>query len=52
MEAPVLLTGATGDTAGRLLRHFEEAGRPVRCLTRNPQPHPVELMLPNQRVSR
>jgi uncharacterized protein YbgA (DUF1722 family)/uncharacterized protein YbbK (DUF523 family) len=27
MNAPVLLTGATGYIGGRLLRHFEEAGR-------------------------
>ena len=37
MDAPVLLTGATGYIGGRLLRHFEEAGRPVRCLARNPE---------------
>ena len=36
-DAPVLLTGATGYIGGRLLRHFEEAGRPVRCLARNPE---------------
>ena len=36
MDAPVLLTGATGYIGGRLLRHFEGAGRPVRCLARNP----------------
>ena len=35
MDARVLLTGATGYIGGRLLRHFEEAGRPVRCLARN-----------------
>ena len=29
MDAPVLLTGATGYIGGRLLRHFEEAGRPA-----------------------
>ena len=27
MDAPVLLTGATGYIGGRPLRHFEEAGR-------------------------
>ena len=37
MDAPVLLTGATGYIGGRLLRHFEGAGRPVRCLARNPE---------------
>src|SRR5580765_5223295 len=37
MAAPVLLTVATGYIGGRLLRHFEEAGRPVRCLARNPE---------------
>jgi len=36
MDASVLLTGATGYIGGRLLQHFEEAGRPVRCLARNP----------------
>src|SRR4029079_4270889 len=36
MDAPVLRTGATGYIGGRLLRHLEEAGRPVRCLARNP----------------
>ena len=36
MDAPVLLTGATGYIGGRLLRQFEGAGRPVRCLARNP----------------
>ena len=37
MDGPVLLTGATGYIGGRLLRHFEGAGRPVRCLARNPE---------------
>jgi uncharacterized protein YbjT (DUF2867 family)/uncharacterized protein YndB with AHSA1/START domain len=37
MDAPVLLTGATGYIGGRLLRQFEEAGRPVRCLARHPE---------------
>src|SRR5688572_29066603 len=37
MDAAVLLTGATGYIGGRLLRHFEEAGRPARCLARNPE---------------
>ena len=37
MDARVLLTGATGYIGGRLLRHLEEAGRPVRCLARNPE---------------
>ena len=35
-RAPVLLTGATGYIGGRLLRHFEERGRAVRCLVRQP----------------
>ncbi len=35
-HAPILLTGATGYVGGRLLRALEEAGRPVRCLTRRP----------------
>ena len=37
MDARVLLTGATGYIGGSLLRHFEEANRPVRCLARNPE---------------
>ncbi len=37
MDTRVLLTGATGYIGGRLLRHFEGAGRPVRCLARNPE---------------
>src|SRR6186997_2258103 len=37
MDAPVLLTGATGYIGGRLLRHVEGAGRPVRCLARSPE---------------
>ncbi len=36
MDAPVLLTGATGYIGGRLLRRFEEGGRAVRCLVRRP----------------
>ena len=32
-----LLTGATGYIGGRLLRKFEEDGRPVRCLARHPE---------------
>lgn len=35
-EPPVLLTGATGYIGGRLLKQLEEAGHPVRCLTRRP----------------
>ncbi len=31
-----LLTGATGYVGGRLLRALEGAGRPIRCLARNP----------------
>ena len=37
MNAPVLLTGATGYIGGRLLQHFEQNGRAVRCLARRPQ---------------
>src|SRR5688500_13861540 len=37
MDAPVLVTGATGYIGGRLLRHFEAGGRRVRCLARNPE---------------
>ena len=33
----VLLTGASGYIGGRLLRALEAAGRPVRCLARNPE---------------
>lgn len=36
MDAHVLLTGATGYIGGRLLRKFEEGGRTVRCLVRQP----------------
>lgn len=36
MDAAILLTGATGYIGGRLLRRLEEAGRPVRCLSRQP----------------
>lgn len=36
MDLTVLLTGATGYIGGRLLRQFEEGGRPVRCLARQP----------------
>src|SRR6185369_364936 len=36
MDARVLLTGATGYIGGRLLRRFEQRGRPVRCLVRQP----------------
>lgn len=36
MDVPVLLTGATGYIGGRLLRRFEDGGRAVRCLVRQP----------------
>jgi len=36
MLAPVLVTGATGYIGGRLLRRFEQRGRGVRCLVRDP----------------
>jgi uncharacterized protein YbjT (DUF2867 family)/ligand-binding SRPBCC domain-containing protein len=37
MKADILLTGASGYIGGRLLRHFEEAGRAVRCVARHPE---------------
>ena len=37
MKPDVLLSGATGYIGGRLLRHFEEAGRAVRCVARQPE---------------
>src|SRR5690349_8814884 len=37
MKAAILLTGATGYIGSRLLRHFEEAGRRVRCVARKPE---------------
>jgi len=36
MGASILLTGATGYIGGRLLRRFEQRGRPIRCLVRQP----------------
>jgi uncharacterized protein YbjT (DUF2867 family) len=36
MSETILLTGATGYIGGRLLRRFEESGRAVRCLARQP----------------
>src|SRR5690349_15480795 len=36
MDRSVLLTGATGYIGGRLLRRFEQRGRAVRCLVRQP----------------
>jgi uncharacterized protein YbjT (DUF2867 family) len=36
MPPTVLLTGATGYIGARLLRAFEQSGRPVRCLARQP----------------
>jgi len=36
MDARVLLTGTTGYIGGRLLRRFEQRGRSVRCLVRQP----------------
>jgi len=36
MDANVLRTGASGYAGGRLLRQFEEGGRAVRCLARQP----------------
>jgi uncharacterized protein YbjT (DUF2867 family) len=36
MGPHVLVTGATGYIGGRLLRRFEERGRAVRCLVREP----------------
>ena len=37
MAPTVLLTGATGYVGGRLLRRFEEGGRAIRCLVRQPE---------------
>lgn len=37
MKPLVLLTGATGYIGGRLLKAFEAAGQPVRCLARRPE---------------
>jgi uncharacterized protein YbjT (DUF2867 family) len=37
MQPDVLLTGATGYVGGHLLRHFEESGRAVRCVARQPE---------------
>lgn len=36
MDKNVLLTGVTGYIGGRLLRVFEDSGRPVRCVARDP----------------
>jgi uncharacterized protein YbjT (DUF2867 family)/ligand-binding SRPBCC domain-containing protein len=36
MDATILVTGATGYIGGRLLRRFEQRGRAVRCLVRQP----------------
>ena len=36
MDERILLTGATGYIGGRLRRRFEEGGRAVRCLARQP----------------
>lgn len=36
LDPTLLLTGATGYIGGRLLRRFEEGGRAVRCLVRQP----------------
>jgi uncharacterized protein YbjT (DUF2867 family) len=36
VSATVLITGATGYIGGRLLRRFEQRGRAVRCLVRDP----------------
>lgn len=33
----ILLTGASGYVGGRLLRAFQGAGYPVRCLARRPE---------------
>ena len=37
LEAPLLLTGATGYVGGRLLSALEARGRRVRCIARRPQ---------------
>ncbi|HVH27211.1 MAG TPA: DUF2867 domain-containing protein [Vicinamibacterales bacterium] len=36
MNANILVTGATGYIGGRLLRRFEQRGRAIRCLVRDP----------------
>ncbi|MSO31135.1 MAG: hypothetical protein EXQ48_09410, partial [Acidobacteria bacterium] len=36
MDTPVPVTGATGYIGGRLLRRFEEGGRALGCLVRQP----------------
>lgn len=36
MDAPVLLTGATGYIGGHLLRRLEDEGLAVRCMVRDP----------------
>ncbi|HSM14674.1 MAG TPA: NAD-dependent epimerase/dehydratase family protein, partial [Thermoanaerobaculia bacterium] len=36
-NAPVLVTGATGYVGGRLVPRLLEAGRPLRCLARDPE---------------
>jgi uncharacterized protein YbjT (DUF2867 family)/ligand-binding SRPBCC domain-containing protein len=36
MDETILVTGATGYIGGRLLRRFEQRGRAVRCLVRQP----------------
>ena len=48
MDAPVLLTGATGYIGGRLLRRFEDGGRAVRCLVR--QPHRLHTTVPTTEI--
>jgi uncharacterized protein YbjT (DUF2867 family) len=37
MTRPIALTGGTGYVGGRLLERLQELGRPIRCLTRNPE---------------
>jgi uncharacterized protein YbjT (DUF2867 family)/ligand-binding SRPBCC domain-containing protein len=49
MEAPVLLTGATGYIGGRLLRRFEGGGRAVRCLVRHPGR--LDAMVPTTEIA-
>ena len=41
----ILLTGGTGFVGGHVLQALQEAGRPVRCLVRNPSKASLECEL-------
>ncbi len=41
----ILLTGGTGFVGGHVLKALQEAGRPVRCLVRNPSKADIECEL-------